>query len=348
MAITLPLPVRVAAGLLATGIDVVRSLPEEIPAIPVALVGNAMRLSMKVQQEIAALATRGDELLGGVVGAPQENPSWAKFDDDDEPAPKPNLKAAPDAGRSEKAPTSDRPPVAGKRPKKSDSTSRSKSAAAGSAPTDTTEAPTATGPGDDSAEELTTPAETSVAPVTTIAMEAALEVSEAVVDEVTGSDNGRAELNSPPSVTADGDPAAGTAVLDTAASTNGSDPAQVEAVVSDAVATDDVAPENVATENVATEDVATEDVATESTDTYATNANDEPEEPTASDDTDEDDPPALPGYQRMTLAQVRGHLRELNVGEVTALLQYEQSADNRAPFLTLLSNRLVTLDAQPS
>ena len=85
MAITLPLPVRVAAGLLATGIDVVRSLPEEIPAIPVALVGNAMRLSMKVQQEIATLATRGDELLGGVVGAPQENPSWAKFDDD-EPA----------------------------------------------------------------------------------------------------------------------------------------------------------------------------------------------------------------------------------------------------------------------
>ena len=88
MAITLPLPVRVAAGLLATGIELVRSLPEEIPAIPVTLVGNAMRLSMKVQQEITTLATRGDELLGGVVGAPQENPTWAKFDDD-EPPPSP-------------------------------------------------------------------------------------------------------------------------------------------------------------------------------------------------------------------------------------------------------------------
>ena len=83
MAITLPLPVRVAAGILATGIELVRSLPEDIPAIPVTLVGNAMRLSMKVQQEIATLATRGDELLGGVVGAPQENPAWATFDDDD-------------------------------------------------------------------------------------------------------------------------------------------------------------------------------------------------------------------------------------------------------------------------
>ena len=86
MAITLPLPVRVAAGLLATGIQLVRSLPEEIPAIPVTLVGNAMRLSMKVQQEITTLATRGDELLGGIVGSrPQENPSWATFDEDPTP-----------------------------------------------------------------------------------------------------------------------------------------------------------------------------------------------------------------------------------------------------------------------
>ena len=31
MAITLPSPVRVAAGIVATGIDLVRSLPEETP-----------------------------------------------------------------------------------------------------------------------------------------------------------------------------------------------------------------------------------------------------------------------------------------------------------------------------
>ena len=48
----------------------------------------------------------------------------------------------------------------------------------------------------------------------------------------------------------------------------------------------------------------------------------------------------------MTLAQVRGHLRELSSEDVSALLRYEQDGDNRAPFLTLLSNRLVTLDAQ--
>ena len=94
MAITLPFPVRVAVGILATGIDRVRSLPEDIPAIPVALVGNALKLSMKVQQEIATLATRGDEVLGGVVNAPQENPSWAKFDDDEPTPPVTRIKPA--------------------------------------------------------------------------------------------------------------------------------------------------------------------------------------------------------------------------------------------------------------
>ena len=85
MAITLPTPLRVAAGIVASGIDLVRSLPEEIPALPVTLVGKAMQLSMKVQQEIADLATKGDEFLSGVLGGPQENPPWAQFDDEPPP-----------------------------------------------------------------------------------------------------------------------------------------------------------------------------------------------------------------------------------------------------------------------
>src|SRR6478752_2741958 len=93
MAITLPLPVRVAAGILGAGIDLLRALPDDIPAIPVTIVGNAMRLSMKVQQEIAALATRGDELLSGVIGAPQESPAWAKFDDDEPATPVTSIRA---------------------------------------------------------------------------------------------------------------------------------------------------------------------------------------------------------------------------------------------------------------
>ncbi len=56
----------------------------------------------------------------------------------------------------------------------------------------------------------------------------------------------------------------------------------------------------------------------------------------------------LPGYDAMTLAQVRGHLRDLSAQDIGRLLELEQAGSNRAPFLTLLSNRLVTLDHQDS
>jgi len=62
----------------------------------------------------------------------------------------------------------------------------------------------------------------------------------------------------------------------------------------------------------------------------------------------DDGPDALPDYDRMTLAQVRGYLRSLSAQEVQTLLDHEQSGENRAPFLTLLSNRLVTLEHQES
>ncbi|WP_420123223.1 lipid droplet-associated protein [Nakamurella sp.] len=243
MAITLPFPVRVAAGIVATGIQLVRSLPEELPAIPVALVGNAMRLSMKVQQEFTSLATRGDELLGGLIGgSPQEKPGWATFDEDEPPAPRPRTSApagkptAAPAGRSSTTAT----PVAPARPP---------------------------------AEGRTAPEASSLPDPDTTAIQAAAEVSDAVVDLAT---------HAAPSPTANGGPAG------PATETDGS-----------------------------------------------------VEEQTAG-------PAVLPGYDAMTLSQVRGHLRDLSAADVTALLDYEQSGDNRAPFLTLLSNRLVTLGAQDS
>lgn len=257
MAITLPFPVRVAAGIVATGIQLVRSLPEELPAIPVALVGNAMRLSMKVQQEITSLATRGDELLGGLIGGtPQENPGWATFDEDQPPAPAPRAPRTPPAAAPPRSPA-------------------------------VADAPTPAGsPG----AERTAPEASSLPDPDTTAMDAAAEVSDAVVDLAT-----HAADPVPP---ADAHPA-------------GADPADTDPTNTDPTSTD---PTN-------TDPTVTE-VAT--------------------------GPAVLPGYDAMTLAQVRGHLRDLSAADVTTLLDYEQSGDNRAPFLTLLSNRLVTLGAQES
>src|SRR5690349_13522291 len=89
MAITLPLPVRVAAGLVAAGLDRIRHLPEDLPALSVTVAGQAVRASMRVQQEIAQLAGRGDELLAGLTNRPTERPTWAHFDEEDEPAETP-------------------------------------------------------------------------------------------------------------------------------------------------------------------------------------------------------------------------------------------------------------------
>lgn len=268
MAFTLPFPVRVAAGIVATGIQLVRSLPEELPAIPVALVGNAMRLSMKVQQEITTLATRGDELLGGLVGGrPQESPEWATFDEDKEP---PRRAPTPAAGAG--------------RPKPDSGVSRPE-------PARSTPAEPATEPS-----SRPEPEASSLPDPDTTAMEAAAHVDDSVVE------------------------------LATHAAARAGTPENAPAVSSDA----DGAP------------------APAHGDDGVDNAGDETAAQAAEESAVTDGPAVLPGYDGMTLAQVRGHLRELSAADVTVLLDYEQSGDNRAPFLTLLSNRLVTLGAQES
>ena len=48
----------------------------------------------------------------------------------------------------------------------------------------------------------------------------------------------------------------------------------------------------------------------------------------------------------MTLAQLRARLRTLSVEDLTALLDYENATRARAPFVTMLSNRITTASAR--
>lgn len=84
MAITLPIGIRVVAGLLGTAIDRITKLPEELPTIGITLVGQVFKTSLRLRQEVAELATRGDDLLSGITGGAQENPPWATFDEDED------------------------------------------------------------------------------------------------------------------------------------------------------------------------------------------------------------------------------------------------------------------------
>ena len=78
---SLPLPLRVAAGLAATAVEQARDLPAKIAGLPVTVASQALQMSMRVQQHITELAIKGDEVFAGLRPV-EETPEWATFDED--------------------------------------------------------------------------------------------------------------------------------------------------------------------------------------------------------------------------------------------------------------------------
>ena len=77
----LPLPVRVAAGLVATVVEQARDLPRLALELPVTAVSQALQASMRVQQKVTELAIKGDRVLGWGRRS-RTSRAWATFDDD--------------------------------------------------------------------------------------------------------------------------------------------------------------------------------------------------------------------------------------------------------------------------
>ncbi|MBV9313932.1 MAG: lipid droplet-associated protein [Pseudonocardia sp.] len=78
----LPMPIRIAAGLVATAIEEAQQLPRKLVELPVTAVSQALQTSMRVQQRITELAIKGDRVLSSLYPVP-ETPSWARFDEDE-------------------------------------------------------------------------------------------------------------------------------------------------------------------------------------------------------------------------------------------------------------------------
>ena len=57
------------------------------------------------------------------------------------------------------------------------------------------------------------------------------------------------------------------------------------------------------------------------------------------------EPTALPGYANLTIPQLRGRLRFLSLADLTALLAWEGAHSDRAAYVTMLSNRITTIQA---
>lgn len=79
---SLPLPVRIAAGLAVTAVEQARKLPEQLTGLPVTVVSQALQLSMRVQQRVTELAIKGDDALASLRPV-EETPEWATFDEDE-------------------------------------------------------------------------------------------------------------------------------------------------------------------------------------------------------------------------------------------------------------------------
>lgn len=90
----LPMPIRVAAGLVATALEEAQELPRKLTELPVTAVSRALQTSMRLQQRVTELAIKGDRALGVLRPVP-ETPAWARFDEDEEPAPTNGLPTLP-------------------------------------------------------------------------------------------------------------------------------------------------------------------------------------------------------------------------------------------------------------
>jgi hypothetical protein len=86
----LPLPLRIAAGLVVTAAERTRKLPQQLASLPVTVASQALQLSMRVQQHVTELAIKGDEVLS-LLRPAEDRPHWATFDEKDLTSPVPDL-----------------------------------------------------------------------------------------------------------------------------------------------------------------------------------------------------------------------------------------------------------------
>jgi hypothetical protein len=86
---TAPYGVRLLVGVAVTAIEETRKLPQTILMYPMTFASQVAHLVMKVQQDVADLVIKGDEILDQLFPPKEEQPEWATFDedlDDDQPA----------------------------------------------------------------------------------------------------------------------------------------------------------------------------------------------------------------------------------------------------------------------
>lgn len=82
-----PFLARVAAGAAVYALEETRRLPVAAVNFPITALSRVLQTTMHVQQFVTSLALKGDGVFERLGSAPAEQPEWATFDEDLEPAP---------------------------------------------------------------------------------------------------------------------------------------------------------------------------------------------------------------------------------------------------------------------
>ncbi len=321
----LPLPVRIAAGLVATAVDQARDLPRLVVEFPVTAVSQALQATMRVQQRVTELAIKGDRALG-TLRPVEEKPSWATFDDEELPRRNGSstvTELRPPNGRIPVAQPPARPAPHAPRP--AAPTTPAPGAPAGKAAAPKPAAPKPAGP-------------KRAAPKAAAPKAAAPEVVAAQP--------------------ADPQPAAiKAAARETARPKAGRKPAAASTSTPVAAPAADVETAAAPDELLWTSESGTDGAAPTTTATAAGSNAAEPapkpgpatipaaEPVPAAAPVLGSEPTALPGYANLTIPQLRGRLRFLSIGDLRTLLEWENAHGGRPSFVTMLSNRITTVQA---
>ena len=84
---TAPYGVRLLVGAAVSAIEETKRLPQTILMYPMTVASTVAQIVMKVQQDLADLAIKGDSALETIFPPKEEKPDWATFDEDLEPEP---------------------------------------------------------------------------------------------------------------------------------------------------------------------------------------------------------------------------------------------------------------------
>jgi hypothetical protein len=90
---TAPYGIRLLVGAAVTALEETRKLPQTIVMYPMTMASTVAQIVMKIQQDLAGLAIKGDATLESIFPPKEEKPDWATFDEDlsEEPErPSPN------------------------------------------------------------------------------------------------------------------------------------------------------------------------------------------------------------------------------------------------------------------